>query len=87
MKYSVKLKPQAEKQLKKLDKKQAERITIAIAALAFNPRPAASLKMSGYDDVYRLRVGDYRILYEIHDSVLLIQVVRVGHRKDVYKSK
>lgn len=84
MKYVVKLKPSVKKQLKRLDKKQAERILVKIYLLTDDPFPNASEPMVGRD-AYRLRVGDYRIIYEVHNQELLVQVIRVGHRKDVYK--
>ena len=54
-------------------------------ALAANPRPKGVKKLSGPDDLYRIRVGDYRIVYQIHDDRLIVLVVRIGHRKDVYR--
>ncbi len=53
--------------------------------LAVNPRPKGVKKLSGLDDLYRIRVGDYRIVYQIHDDRLIVLVVRIGHRKDVYR--
>ena len=55
-----------------------------IDALKDNPRPFGSEKLSGVEETYRIRVGDYRILYEVHDDVLLVLVVEVGHRREVY---
>jgi mRNA interferase RelE/StbE len=84
MTYDVKLKPSALKQLKKLDKKQAERIVVRIYQLAENPYPSASTPLVG-TDAHRLRVGDYRIIYTVSDRELMVLVVRLGHRRDVYK--
>ena len=85
MRYEVKLKTSAIKQLKKLDKKQAERILIKIYLLGDNPYPNGAEQLTG-QKAFRIRVGDYRIIYEVRNKQLLIQVIRVGHRKDVYKA-
>ena len=68
----------------KLDKQAIPVIKGAIAELADNPRPHGYKKLKG-EDAYRIRVGDYRIIYEIEDNIILVTVVSVGHRKDVYK--
>jgi len=68
----------------KLDKKVIPLIKSAIAGLANNPRPHGYKKLKG-EDACRIRVGNYRIIYEINDDVMLVTVVSVGHRKDVYK--
>ena len=62
-----------------------ERIRRAIDALAAMPRPAGVVKMHGSEGYYRLRVGDYRVVYEIEDDVLTVLVVRIGHRREVYR--
>ena len=54
-------------------------------ALAANPRPRGVKKLTGLDDLYRIRVADYRIVYQIQDDRLIVLVVRIGHRKDVYR--
>mgnify|MGYP001580816136 FL=1 len=54
-------------------------------ALAATPRPKGVKKLTGTDDLYRIRVGDYRIVYQIHDDRLIVLVVRIGHRRDVYR--
>jgi mRNA interferase RelE/StbE len=84
MKYEVRLKSSVKKQLKNLDKKQAERILIKIYLLADNPYPNGAEQLTG-QKAFRIRVGDYRVIYEVHNHQLLVQVVRVGHRKDVYR--
>jgi mRNA interferase RelE/StbE len=63
------------------------RLVRAVYALADDPRPAGCKKLVGDKNLWRVRVGDYRILYEIHDKRLLVLVVRVAHRKDVYRRK
>ena len=84
-KYRVELKPAARRALKKLDRPVQRRIVSAAEGLAENPRPSACEKLTGATDLFRIRVGDYRIIYQIQDDVLLILVVKVGHRGDVYK--
>jgi mRNA interferase RelE/StbE len=84
MNYTVFIERYAQKQILKLDKKIIPIIKAAIAELANNPRPYGYKKLKG-EDAYRIRVGDYRIIYEINDDIILIIVVSVGHRKDVYK--
>ena len=83
--YGIELTKKAEKQFKKLDKDSQKRIAKKIDALARTPRPNGMKKLSGEDDVYRIREGDYRIVYAIQDSKLIILVVKIGHRRDVYR--
>ena len=61
------------------------RLTDAMARLADNPRPVGALKLQGAEQRYRLRVGDYRIIYEIHDGLLVVLIVDVADRKDIYR--
>jgi mRNA interferase RelE/StbE len=68
-----------------LARPQRERIRRAIDALGENPRPAGVKKLSGRSDEYRIRVGDYRVVYTIRDDILLVLVVRVAHRREVYR--
>lgn len=84
MKYTVLVERYAQKQIMKLDKKIIPVIKTAIAELADNPRPNGYIKLKG-EEAYRIRVGDYRVIYEISDNIILVTVVSVGHRKDVYK--
>jgi mRNA interferase RelE/StbE len=82
--YELRIKKSVTKDLDSLPKKDVQRIVEAINGLADNPRPPQSLKLSGAEK-YRLRCGVYRVLYEIQDEVLIVCVVKVGHRKDVYR--
>lgn len=84
MKYTVLIERYALKQILKLDKQVIPVIKTAIASLAENPRPYGCKKLKG-EEAYRIRVGNYRIIYEIDDDVILVTVVSVGHRKEVYK--
>lgn len=82
--YSIELTRSAAKEIERLPLKDRRRIVDRIAALAEDPRPAGAERLSG-DDKYRIRQGDYRILYEIIDHELIVTVVRVGHRREVYR--
>ena len=84
-KYRVLIKPSAEKELLAVStKKDRQRIVRCIAALAEEPRPKGCRKLSGYER-YRLRKGNYRIIYEIREGELVVVVIRVGHRSNVYR--
>lgn len=83
--YEVRLSERAKKQLKKLEKATQARILIAAKLLATNPRPQKSRQLAGFDSLFRVRVGDYRIVYTIEDTELIVLVIQVGHRRDVYK--
>lgn len=85
MAYTVILDNPAQKALSKLPTEAQNRILIALAMLRDNPRPPNGIKLSGNAELYRIRVGDYRILYQIEDKRLIVLVVRIGNRKDVYK--
>jgi len=82
--YRIEFRPAALRELRKIDRSTQPRIQGAISLLAIDPRPPASRPLRGRDG-YRLRVGDYRIMYTIDDGILLIVVVTIGHRRDVYK--
>lgn len=73
------------KTLKKLDRSVAQRILAAVEELAVEPRPVGSIKLSGGDGERRIRVGDYRIIYRVHDDRLVVVVVRAVHRREVYR--
>lgn len=84
--YRVLVKASARKELVSIPKKKdRRRIVRRIEALAENPRPPGCQKLSGYDR-YRLRQGDYRILYEIRDRDVVVVVIKIGHRRDVYRT-
>jgi mRNA interferase RelE/StbE len=82
--YSIELTRSAEKDLRRIDKSKISRIYKQIELLTANPRPDGVKKLAGADRTYRIRIGDYRVVYEIEDKVLLILVIRIAHRKDVY---
>ena len=83
--YRVELTHTAEKQLRRLGAKHRPRVVESIAALAEHPRPRGARKLSGYDQVFRVRVGTYRIVYEVFDDRVVIIVLKIGHRKDIYR--
>ena len=85
MSYTIEFRPAALRELKALPREILQRISRKIDSLADNPRPPGVEKLSGSEDSYRVRVGDYRIVYLIEDRALLICVVRIGHRKNVYR--
>lgn len=85
MKYKVIILPTALKALEKIEKKFAAKIKERIDLLESDPRHNGSIKLSGEKNSYLTRVGIYRIIYEIHDEKVLVIVVNVDHRKDVYR--
>lgn len=85
MPYEVELLPSAIRELTKLEPRMRGRIARRIDQLAADPRSLGSVKLRGGDDVWRARVGDYRILFVIDDRRLLVVVVRIAHRSDAYR--
>ena len=84
--YRVLIKPSAAKEIEAVDqKKDRQRIVARIFALADEPRPVGCEKLAGESDRYRVRVGRYRVVYSVADAELLVLVVRVADRKDVYR--
>ena len=84
-KYEIVLRKSVRKDLEPIPKRDVRRILAAIAELANDPRPPQSRKLSG-SEKYRLRCGVYRVLYEIQNAVLIVCIVKVGHRREVYRS-
>jgi mRNA interferase RelE/StbE len=87
MSYEVQILPKAARQLKALSVEVRQDITLTIQSLANEPRPIGVKKLSGEKDIYRVRVGNYRVLYRIVDKVLVVVVVSVGHRREVYRDR
>jgi mRNA interferase RelE/StbE len=85
--YRVEFDARAFDEIMELSEKMQQRIFAATDALEANPRPAGVEKMKGEENAWRVRVGDYRIIYEIHDKVLLVAVMNVGHRREVYRKR
>jgi mRNA interferase RelE/StbE len=82
--YKVKIEKTVQKALQKINEPYFSKLKTAIISLANVPRPHGYKKLKGRDG-YRIRVGDYRIIYNIHDDVLVIEVIDLGHRKDIYE--
>ncbi len=85
MQYSIEFRPTVLKSLKRFPKRDLVRIQKKIDDLAVNLPSPNSTRMKGNNSFHKIRSGDYRIIYEIHDDRLVILVVKIGHRKDVYK--
>lgn len=84
MTYRIEISRRAAKAVTGLDKPLWRRVLAAIEALASEPRPGGCRELAGQETL-RIRVGDYRVVYEIHDQVLLVLVVDIGHRREIYR--
>jgi mRNA interferase RelE/StbE len=82
--YKLQIKPSAVKELETLPPKERQRIVTKIRKLATDPRPSGSEKLSGHQ-LYRVRQGNYRILYSVADADLCLVIIKIGHRRDVYR--
>ena len=87
MSYEVQILPKAARQIKALSVEVRQDVTLTIQSLTNEPRPIGVKKLSGEKDIYRVRVGNYRVLYRIIDKVLVVVVVSVGHRREVYRDR
>lgn len=85
MSYQVEIKKVAVKFLKQIPEKISNKILLEIDALAENPYPPGYKKLKDTDNEYRIRIGDYRVIYSIYNEKLIIEIIKIGHRKDVYK--
>jgi mRNA interferase RelE/StbE len=83
--YTVNFRRSAEKDLRKLDAKVQTRVLRAVEPLAQNPRPDGCRKLQGSTDAYRIRVGDYRVIYTVDDAVFVVAVEKVRHRREAYR--
>jgi mRNA interferase RelE/StbE len=83
--YSILVRPAAARDIKALSPEVRKRISTAINRLGEDPRPSGSRKLVGFDDEWRVRVGDYRVLYVIHDSERQVLIARVAHRREAYR--
>jgi len=84
-KYKIEISRSAEKQLKKLPRDDRKRVVDAVLQLGEDAFPRGARRLSGYEDVFRIRVGRYRILYSVSETELIVIVLKIGHRKDVYR--
>ena len=82
--YKVIITSHAERELKRLDRSTKNRIVPAALALSDNPRPHGCLKVKGEERLWRIRVGDWRVDYEINDETRLVRIITVGHRREFY---
>jgi len=82
--YKLEFATSIRKDLKKVDKKEVRRILTSIEKLAEEPRPSGSKKLTN-EELYRIRIGNYRVIYEVHDGRLVVLIVKVGNRKDIYR--
>ena len=87
MTYSIEISPTAHRQLKKLDPVARRRIQAAIELLADEPRPPAAKPLVNSDGAWRVRVGDYRVVYDIEDERLVVLVLAAGHRREIYRQR
>jgi mRNA interferase RelE/StbE len=83
--YTVEIIGAARRELRRIERTQQDRLRAAIRALARKPRPQGCRKLTGAEDLYRLRVGEYRVVYQIEDERLVVLVVRIRHRRDAYR--
>lgn len=84
--YEVRYDPRALKELTKLDQRAARRIVRAVEALGGDPRPSGAGTLVGYSDLWRIRVGDYRVIYTIRDAELVVLALRIAHRRAAYRN-
>lgn len=85
MRYRIEFSPKAERQFKTLPKEIQIRLKHRIDTLAVNPFPRSVKRLSAEEDLYRIRTGDYRIIYQVQGKALLILILKLGHRKEVYR--
>ena len=83
--FEIEITRSAEKRLRDLPRSDQKRLARAMLTLAEEPRPRGARKLSGYTDVFRIRVGRYRILYSLEQNRLVILILKIGHRRDVYR--
>ena len=83
--YTIEFSRKAERQFRGLSRQVQLRLSAKIESLGQNPRPRGAKKLEGVEKLYRISVGDYRVIYEVRDDVLVILVVKVGDRKEVYR--
>jgi len=84
-KYAVEIKPSARREMENLDDSLLSRLVPKIEGLGANPRPSGCRKLRGYKDQWRIRIGDYRVVYIIDDDRKKVSITRIAHRKDVYE--
>ena len=85
MAYAIEFVPSARRELRKLPREVQLKLNQRIDSLSSDPRPRGSKKLKGGDELWRIRVSDYRVVYEVKDKTLVVLVVRVAHRREVYR--
>lgn len=85
--FKIKWRKSTKKDLRRIAASEVLKITQAVQLLAQDARPLGSTKMKGSDCAYRIRIGDYRVIYEIYDDQIIIEGVRISHRRDVYRDR
>lgn len=85
MSYEILIQPAAQRQLKKLSLAVQKDLVVLIERLSQEPRPLGCKKLKGRQNQYRVRSGDYRVIYSIEETALIIRVIKVGHRRDIYE--
>lgn len=83
--YQIEWKRSATKELRRLPARTIARVISTVEGLASDPYPVGATKLTGSEKSYRIRIGDYRVIYTVEDDILYVEIVRVGHRKDVYR--
>ncbi len=83
--YDLRIGRSAERELENLEPQMGRRILAAVETLASEPRPRQARKLVGSADSFRLRIGQYRVLYQVDDSARMVTVIAVGHRRDIYR--
>ena len=83
--YQIQIVPKAKRQLKAIPRQMQTLLKDAIRELSETPRPQGVKKLSGEDNLYRIRIRNYRVIYKIEDNILLILIVAIGHRRDIYR--
>jgi mRNA interferase RelE/StbE len=85
MGYEVRIAPTAQRQYRKLPAEVRQRVAKALAALSEEPRPSGVVKLRGSSNRWRIRIGDYRIIYRIEDEIVLVTILIIAHRREVYR--
>ncbi len=83
--YTIEYAGAARREMRRLDRSAQDRVRAAIDALARDPHPAGCRKLTGFDDLWRIRVGDYRAIYQIEDDRLVVLIIRIRHRREAYR--
>ncbi len=86
MSYAIRFLPSVQKDIRKIPEGMLRRIQEALKPLAENPHPPGAKKIQGYDGCFRLRIGDYRVVYSVTHEIRIVTIIRIGHRREVYRA-